>query len=267
MMRRGWAVGACLLGVLSSATSLRAEGPCTYPEDPDTCGEYRILEGSHRWRTAADGVATIEYYINPTQPWMAERDAIDATVAAFQVWEDWNPSVTFRYLGTTLRPPAPQDGLNVVGWLPFYGRAGAVMQAEEGWSDLSGQRSGYIGEVDIILNSTHQWKWDGCEQADGSCADRGSRHPILGLVESDVQSIVTHEVGHLLGLDHVPGPATQVVTMTASTSGSTSRHLSTLALGDVLGAKFLYPWTCPPAGAPIPARYSRVCPTIQIFSP
>ncbi|MBI4872731.1 MAG: hypothetical protein HY814_14325 [Candidatus Riflebacteria bacterium] len=52
-------------------------------------------------------------------------------------------------------------------------------------------------------------------------------------------------------------------------TGEDDRHMVTLGLGVVLGAKFLYPWTCPnpsPDGS-YPARYRLLCPSVQIFVP
>jgi hypothetical protein len=91
---------------------------------------------------------------------------------------------------------------------------------------------------------------------------------------ADVQGILTHELGHVLGLDHPDVNEAAGLTMSANTYervsyGYESRALSTLGLGDVLGMKKLYPWTCPKlkSGQSYPSAYRYVCPSIKIFSP
>lgn len=51
--------------------------------------------------------------------------------------------------------------------------------------------------------------------------------------------------------------------------GYQSREHSTLGLGDVLGMKKLYPWTCPKlkSGQSYPSTYRYLCPAVKIFSP
>lgn len=212
-------------------------------------------------------MATVDYYVNPTQPWVPEEEAVGAIRAAFATWAEWNPTLRFDYLGTTTRPPIPGDHMNVVGWLPFYAAAAASV-SPEGWPSVTGgQNMAFIGEADIIINVLDQSYWDRCEQADDSCQPRQVRDPVTRNGLFDIQGLVTHEVGHFIGLQHVYGPDAVTLTMTGDPPVNTYRRWSTLGLGDVLGAKFLYPWTCPPAGAPIPPSHSRVCPTITIFSP
>ncbi|MBI4728257.1 MAG: hypothetical protein HY775_01955 [Acidobacteria bacterium] len=95
--------------------------------------------------------------------------------------------------------------------------------------------------------------------------------------------MTAHELGHMLGLDHTNEAPYCVLTMWGGPTENDSqrqclsggfRHQSSLALGDVLGARALYPWRCPTLAkgtarlrsSYLPA-WRRVCPTIQIFAP
>jgi hypothetical protein len=242
---------SALVGVPVSAD----EGSCPEPQHPKTCAQYDFaFPKRDTWLTQSDGSVTIGYYINPIQPWLPEADAIAATRAGFAVWEEWNPNIHFEYLGTTTDTTVPLDGKNVVAWTWLLtGAAAAFVQNTDG----------YIREVDIMINITTSSGWQRCEQADDSCKGEQFYHPTYRLPLYDVQALVAHEVGHLIGLGHTEN-TNGVLTMSAPGFDWTG---STLGLGDVLGAKALYPWTCPPEGAPIPDRYKRVCPSITIFAP
>ncbi len=81
--------------------------------------------------------------------------------------------------------------------------------------------SGRITDADILLNADYGW-WTGADDCHGAY---------------DVQAIVTHEVGHLLGLAHDDGNTDSTMYPTASTCETLKRDL---ADGDLEGLAYLY---------------------------
>ncbi len=219
--------------------------------DPRGCAEYRLFD--FRWATDASGIARIPFFVNPKQPWVPKQIAVQATLAAAKVWNDANPSVRFIYMGTTDRRPGYDgdlpgwDGVSVFGWDVIEPHAAGQM---------SGNGTRYtLTEADVTLNITTKWGWYPCRQANDSCTEIPPKplvsafggggdglviyDPLAGGV--DIQNIMTHELGHVLGLDHPPFESRfEQLTMYGAFLGD-EREGSTLALGDVLGSRAAYP--------------------------
>lgn len=107
----------------------------------------------------------------------------DAVGRGFDTWQAVETaSVGFEFGGYVAGRPLDQDGANVVG---FAARPD-LERTLASTSFLIDTRTGDILESDIFFNSTFQWS-----VAPGGEAGR-----------FDVQSIATHEAGHLLGLGH-----------------------------------------------------------------
>lgn len=128
-------------------------------------------------------------------------------------------SATHQYLGTTTSSPNcnAKDGINVVGFarLPF-----GVLAVTCYWIN-----NGKIVEADMKINSRESWALSlaGC---------RGNM-PML-------EATITHEAGHVFGLDHVGEKRHGRLTMSPYIDGPCENAEATLGLGDMLGLEHLY---------------------------
>lgn len=109
------------------------------------------------------------------------------------------------------------DGHNVVGFgkLPF-----GVLAVTCFWI-----RNGRMVEADIKITNQEEW-------ALGS-RGRCSSQPVL-------EATLTHEIGHVFGLDHVSERRHGRLTMSSFLDGPCQNSESTLGLGDMLGLETLY---------------------------
>ena len=117
-------------------------------------------------------------------------------------------------------------------------------------------RSGRLLDADIEINDL-AFDFSTCDPADEGCA-----------VAFDLENTLTHELGHVLGLDHPPNdaPGAFEATMFASASrGDTEKR--SLASDDIDGLCVLYPSGAPVAGecygvgrqAPSTLRFEQSC--------
>jgi len=90
--------------------------------------------------------------------------------------------VSFHLVGAIDSPPLEQDGVSTIGFLPRP-ELDRVLGAT---SYVIDEQTGAIVESDIFLNSAFPWST--------ATAGEAGRY--------DVESIVVHELGHLLGLGH-----------------------------------------------------------------
>lgn len=160
----------------------------------------------------------VSYYINSQNiPGnVTQANYISAAQAAFNAWEVVPTSyMSFSYEGSG-NAYSPEyvgstDGHNTIGFWDL-GAGGGVALATL-WS--SGDR---LVEFDIRLNTYQNWATDGSANAD------------------DIQGVLTHEIGHGIGLAHSDVSA---ATMWPFTSyGDTSWR--TLETDDIMGITALY---------------------------
>lgn len=143
--------------------------------------------------------------------------------AAFYTWENApcsgvtvSDGGTYDYTTWGQYTALIDDGHNVVGWVNGmqWDHAGETYRAYVSWY---GYR--HITDTDIALNDEHlNWNI-------GSYAD--------------VQSCVTHEAGHAIGLDDLYDSSNSQQTMFGTLPSGTSQQ--TLEWGDLNGVHYLYP--------------------------
>lgn len=150
-------------------------------------------------------------------PGVTATDFQRAAARAFTTWQDVpTASITYEFAGFTASEPGQDDGRNTLGFrsVPELDRVLAST------SFLINGVTGELLETDIFFNSTFAW----------SVAEAGERG------RWDLQTIATHEIGHLSGLGHSAIGETEV-------TGGGRRVLATeavmfpiaLGAGDVSG--------------------------------
>ena len=236
-------------------------GTCPQPR---TCPRYVLsvdtdLAHAPRWPRAPGRAAVVHYRINPLGAVtnLGPAQVIAAIRAAFATWQSAVPSVQFVYEGTTAVPPISGDGQNVVGF-------GDVTSGSHlGQATLRFGAHGEIVEADMLLAAGRArasadgfgpvgWTWLPCGPSNRPCTDLPAcaNVTIIERCDHDLQNAVTHEVGHWLLLGDLRTRADEQMTMFGSIGATdnepfvTERHKVTLALGDMIGARALYPCQC-----------------------
>jgi hypothetical protein len=103
--------------------------------------------------------------------------------SAFATWEAVpTASIAFQFVGFTSASPAPDDGISVLGFEPEPD-LDRVLGAT---SFVVDTLTGAIVESDVFFNSIFPWST--------AAAGEAGRF--------DLQSVATHEIGHLVGLGH-----------------------------------------------------------------
>lgn len=142
---------------------------------------------------------------------------------AFSAWSTASGNkVTFVRGDNTSTNRKGLDGKNIVAWGRTSGSALAVTYT---WYYTA---TNVVAEVDTIMNVKFPWSWSG--NNDG-CAVSNSY---------DAQNILTHELGHWMGLDDVYDVSYGENTMFGYGSKGEIKK-DTLTTGDVVGVLAIYP--------------------------
>ena len=160
------------------------------------------------------------------QPGQLRGSAYHAVGRALGTWERASHERLFRlcYLGGGTSGPE-RDGRSVVCWRNFTGPYAALPAVAYIWDNGHD-----IVEADIVLNTGRAW-------GIGAELQPGEQRTLNNML-FDLQSVVTHEVGHVLGLADRDDAASEGSTMH---EGLRMRELraQTLSQGDLNGLAFL----------------------------
>jgi hypothetical protein len=138
-----------------------------------------------------------------------------AITAGFAAWDAVLPGAYFTVQPDTSAADKPvRDGVNAIGWARLNPKS--TLAATYTWTD---QATGRMVESDMFISTRHTW---------GILASCNASSAF------DIQNVVTHEVGHVLGLDHV-SDANRMATMYPSAPGGEIKK-RTLTAGDAAGA-------------------------------
>jgi len=181
----------------------------------------------------ADGSARsgIPFSLNVTSFPFAESDVVRIVQNSFNVWNEVPSSfLSMNYQGTTTIPASDSDRRNVVVY-DATGRSvgapagsGVIAITRVNWND-----SGDIVDADIIFNGR-----------DFTFSTSDTNTPSR---QVDLQDVLTHEIGHFLGLDHTPlvGDGIERPTMNPFNTSEAPREGRTLQDDDRAGVTALYP--------------------------
>lgn len=149
------------------------------------------------------------------------------TNSSFSVWTNaMNSAVAISRGADTNANRAVFDGQNIIAWGRTSGSALAVSYV---WYNPT---TGALAEVDTIMNNKFTWYWSNPAGwiSGETCAYQGVY---------DAQNILTHELGHTVGLDDEYATEFQNNTMFGyGQTGETKKD--TLTSGDINGAYSLY---------------------------
>ena len=187
----------------------------------------------HRWKTTA---FPITWRMNPVQNSnvTGTRTQAEVFTASFASWQSiTTASVSFAHGPDTAATARPgDDGINLITTNTLSSDLPAGVLAVTASSiylapgfDPSTQRTidfaGQIAEADILFNSTVTFSTSATAVTD----------------RVDLQSVATHEIGHLLGLDHSPLPSASMFWSVAPGI----IYPRTPSLDDIAGLSILYP--------------------------
>ena len=166
---------------------------------------------------------------------------IRAEAASLQTWSQVSCSdIQLRDVGLTESRVAgynwhdPEDNQNLIVWRSGHGDALDDWDHEIGSIGVTtttyNSRTGEILDADIELNDV-SYNFSACTPPEAGC-----------IVSYDVQNTITHELGHVLGLDHPPtsqAGASEATMYYSAPRGETKKR--DLEADDEEGLCFIYP--------------------------
>lgn len=241
------ATGIVVAGSCVASDDGRCAPECSAERGTEQCADYALI-GDVPWARGPDGRIVVSYRVDgdvPDGSPVTGAQLVEAIAAASATWEAALPGLDLVDLGEASGDPGEADGVSVIG---FGEAAGGVAYAERLGPD----------EVDVVVDDRTTYVYAPCPPpAVGGCdADDGYADRLDALYAgtdevAELQSVLTHELGHLLGLDH-PESSGDELTMSQEWFND-ERFPQTLALGDVLGIRAVYGCAdCPPPAVAVP---------------
>lgn len=204
-------------------------------------------------------------------PGLSFSEVEEAVKLSFGAWEEAACSdLRFPYAGSTPRTdvgyePKRADNVNLLVWREQGACENVVPQEDPCWADeacadgwncwphaagiLALTTVSFLRGTGVVLDADVEFNGAGgfsFTTADGAPCGPGD---ISGCVRTDVRNTATHEIGHMLGLDHAPSAAATMFWSAAA--GETSKR--SLDQDDLDGLCAVYrrgapPATCTPSG-------------------
>jgi hypothetical protein len=182
---------------------------------------YHQLAGAWKGNTYAwsfNAASTPKYLSRAQVATVLNRSFSNITTAHNDCGLPDNVSAEHEFLGTTSTATncAKRDGQNVVGFhkLPY-----GVLAVTCYWT-----KNGHMVEADVQINSRESWtlKLKNC------------------FAEVMLEATMTHEAGHVFGLNHVGERKHGRLTMSPFVDGPCQNSEATLGLGDIMGLESIY---------------------------
>ena len=185
--------------------------------DPTLDDDVRHF-GETGWSLSSSVVYRVNYSSIPSS--VSNANARTAIRNSFQVWQNQTGGkVTFTEGAPTSIKSAKYDGVRVVAWGNV--RSPNAIAVTYTWYTSSGQ----VLDQDTIMNARLPWAYSSVRNPDETCGN---------LYSYDAQNILTHEIGHWMGLDDLYESVDQDLTMYGyGDKGELKKD--TLGKGDRLG--------------------------------
>jgi hypothetical protein len=175
----------------------------------------------------------VSYWINEKgSPQILNGSDFAAVQAAFQTWQNIpTADIRFAYKGTTPVSTVGYDGMNVITFIDASTPLGS--------STIAATFSFYGS----VLNSAGVIVY-GTQEADIAFNPAFSFSTSAETARYDIQGVITHEIGHFLGLDH----AGLISSVMVPFSAASQLDQRTLSYDDIAGVMEIYPKSLPAVG-------------------